>query len=68
MMACKTEKGEDLVLTELRLNWKGQCGLHLYLTPGIDGVVMAVAHVDELIGELIQARDAMERENERRNK
>lgn len=65
-MAVKNETGRDLVLLGLRLDWKGQTGLELRLDPLISGVIMSLAHVDELIAELISYRDAVERENVRR--
>jgi hypothetical protein len=63
MMALKTKDGRDLMRLGLRLNWKGQTGLEMRLVN--DGVVMSLAHVDELIAELIGYRDAMEREDNR---
>lgn len=65
-MALKTKEGQELMRLGLRLNWQGQTGLEMRLAN--DGVVMSVAHVDELIAELIGYRDAMERENQRREK
>lgn len=62
-MALTTKDGQDLMRLGLRLNWKGQVGLEMRLAN--DGVVMSLAHVDELIAELIGYRDAMERENQR---
>jgi hypothetical protein len=65
-MAVVTEQGKHLVLLALRLNWKRQTGLELRLDQNIGGVIMSLAHVDELIAELISCRDVIERENKRR--
>jgi hypothetical protein len=67
-MAVKTKEGEDLIVLAVRLNWKGQSGLEMRLAPHLGGIVMSLAHVDELIAELIQHRDTIERENERNQK
>lgn len=65
-MVLKSKEDKDLIHLALRMNWKNQTGLELRLDSSIGGVVMSVAHVDELVAELIGLRDVMERENERR--
>lgn len=63
IMAVKDTTGKDLIQLTLQPDWKhGHVGMIMSLEPAVS-VIMPIDCVDELIGELIKMRDAMEKLN-----